>query len=161
MQDLRFACVRAVSHTCLICFLIQLLETFSKFIDTQAASDNTKCLLTPKWVAPLLLLLDLYEKTAMYTQRMHEMHKVHLLQCVTLKVCHGNFQFSYLFFKACTGVWKWFQLKTGKWTLYTSQNNKLINLAYWSGAPGCRVTVGETRRKYHINFNTLLQVNVT
>ena len=134
-DDLRFACVRALSHTCLICFLIQLLEIHVKYVDVQTPLGCTKCLVTPKWLAPLLLLLDLYEKTAVYTQRMHEMHK------------------------ACTGIWKWFQLKTGKWTHYTSQTNKLINLAYWSGAPGCRVTVGETRRKYHINFNTLLQIN--
>lgn len=115
--------------------MIQLLEAFSQHSNLKEQSDSSTPFPTPKWIAPLLLLLDLYEKTAVYTQRMHEMHK------------------------ACTGIWKWFQSKTGKWTLYTAQNNKLINLAYWNGAPGCRVTVGENRRKYQINFNTLIQIN--
>ena len=57
----------AVQEMNIISSLVQLLSCAEpSFSQTQ----------TPKWLAPLLLLLDLYEKVAISTERKYVMHKV-------------------------------------------------------------------------------------
>jgi E3 ubiquitin-protein ligase HUWE1 len=88
---------------------------------------------TPKWLAPLLLLIDRLEKVAVLTQRKQLMHKV------------------------TSRTWKWFDLSTGKWTPYSSVNNRIINDAYWAGEPTVRISC--SRRKYLITFSCMTQVS--
>lgn len=54
-------------------------------------------------------------------------------------------------------MWKWFDLSTGKWTLYSPMNNRIINEAYWAGEPNVRITC--SRRRYLITFSCMTQVN--
>ncbi|XP_025833004.1 E3 ubiquitin-protein ligase HUWE1-like [Agrilus planipennis] len=87
----------------------------------------------PKWLTPFLLLLDSVGKVATCSQRKWNMHLV------------------------TNRVWKWYDLVTGKWTPYSTTNNKLINEAYWNGEQSIRVTCG--RRRYTITFSNMLQCN--
>lgn len=87
----------------------------------------------PKWLAQLVLLIDLFEKVAVYTQRKHDMHRV------------------------TSRNWKWYDVASGKWNGYTIVNNTTINEAYWAGDSAVRITVGQHR--YTINFNCMSQVN--
>lgn len=61
-------------------------------------------------------------------------------------------------FQVTTQVWKWLDLATGKWSLYLPNNNKLINEAYWRGDREITITSG--RRRYNIDFSTMVQVCV-
>lgn len=88
---------------------------------------------TPKWLAQLIIFMDLYEKVAVYTQRRADMHKV------------------------TTKIWKWYDVTSGKWNIYTMSNNKIINDAYFSGESSVRISCG--RQRYSINFNCMSQVN--
>ncbi|KAJ8983063.1 hypothetical protein NQ317_007105 [Molorchus minor] len=87
----------------------------------------------PKWLAPSFLLLDAVSKVATCTDRKRKMHI------------------------STSRVWKWYDLVMGKWTSYTSSNNKLINDAYWSGEQSIRVTCG--RKRYTVTFANMLQMN--
>ena len=88
---------------------------------------------TPKWIAPLLLLLDLYEKMALGTRRRAAMEKV------------------------TSHVWKWFDIVSGKWCPYTAANNKIVDDAFWAGQSSVRVAAG--RRRYLLQFSSMIQVN--
>ncbi|KAJ8683247.1 hypothetical protein QAD02_019039 [Eretmocerus hayati] len=88
---------------------------------------------TPKWLAPLLLLIDRIEKVSVLTHRKEMMHKV------------------------TNRTWKWFDLSSGKWTPYSTANNRAINDAYWAGEPTVRINC--SRRRYLITFSCMTQVN--
>lgn len=87
----------------------------------------------PKWLAPCLLLIDAYSKVANRTDRKCKMHI------------------------STNRVWRWYDLVTGRWTHYSSANNRIINEAYWSGEQSVRVTCG--RKRYTITFPNMLQMN--
>lgn len=89
--------------------------------------------LTPKWLSPGLLILDLYEKLSIATKRKQAVQKI------------------------CNNVWKWFDMSTLKWCAYAPGNNKTINDAYWAGDSSIRIING--RRKYAIQFHSMVQVN--
>jgi E3 ubiquitin-protein ligase HUWE1 len=64
---MKVPCAIAVQEMQLIDQLVALLQHSEKsFSQTH----------TPKWLAPLLLLLDLFEKVAISTERKEIMHKV-------------------------------------------------------------------------------------
>ncbi|XP_053985847.1 E3 ubiquitin-protein ligase HUWE1-like isoform X2 [Hylaeus volcanicus] len=130
--------------------MVQELDMFDLFVRLLVASegpltanknkpikDNNKNATpttnTPKWLAPLLLLIDRLEKVAIFTKRQLLMHRVTRHQ------------------------WKWFDISSGKWTLYSPVNNQIINDAYWAGESSTRITCG--RRRYLINFSSMTQVN--
>ena len=96
--------------------------------------EKPEGLLTPKWLAPTLLLLDLYEKLSIATKR----------RASVLKISNH--------------AWKWFEMSTAKWCTYTPNNNNTIDDAYWRGETSVRITNG--RRKYTIQFNTMVQVSL-
>lgn len=54
-------------------------------------------------------------------------------------------------------MWKWFDLSTGKWMLYSPMNNRIINYAYWAGESSARISC--SRRRYLITFSSMTQVN--
>ena len=63
-------CAQVVQRSKILPSLVQLL--------VQGQEALTACgeVVTPKWLAPLLLLIDLLEKVAMCTQRRDKMYKV-------------------------------------------------------------------------------------
>lgn len=88
---------------------------------------------TPTWLAPLILMIDLYEKAAVAAKR-------------RLRVAEET-----------NHVWKWFDINSGKWCSYSSQNNYIIDKAFWDGESSVRITAG--RRRYVINFTAMIQLN--
>ncbi|KAH8032153.1 hypothetical protein HPB51_023297 [Rhipicephalus microplus] len=53
--------------------------------------------------------------------------------------------------------WKWFDDRTGRWNAYTALNNKAIDDAYCAVEPSVHFTAG--RRKYTVQFSTMVQIN--
>ena len=60
-------------------------------------------------------------------------------------------------FKVCSHTWKWFDISNGKWCPYAATNNKQIDDAFWKGEQSVKIQNG--RRKYSIQFGTMMQVN--
>ncbi|KAL1492672.1 hypothetical protein ABEB36_010896 [Hypothenemus hampei] len=87
----------------------------------------------PRWLSPCLLLIDAYSKVANRTERKCKMHI------------------------STTRIWRWYDLVTGRWTHYSTTNNRIINEAYWAGEQSVRVTCG--RKRYTITFPNMLQIN--
>ncbi len=83
----------------------------------------------------MLLLLDLYEKIAVSSKRRYQLAKI----------------------MGKTRTWKWFDDRTGKWCNYSTANNKTIDDAYQAGESSVKFTAG--RRKYVVQFSTMVQVN--
>ncbi|XP_015599094.1 E3 ubiquitin-protein ligase HUWE1 isoform X3 [Cephus cinctus] len=138
-QEMRVPCAQRVEECGMLDKLVRLLIvsesplTANKNKTVKDGKDGVATTKTPKWLAPLLLLIDRLEKVAVLTQRKQLMHKV------------------------TTRVWKWFDLSSGKWTPYSPLNNRIINNAYWAGEPTVRITC--TRRRYLITFSCMTQVN--
>ncbi|XP_063994967.1 E3 ubiquitin-protein ligase HUWE1 isoform X2 [Diachasmimorpha longicaudata] len=139
-QEMRVPCAQIVNECGILDQLVRLLvisETPLTAMKNKLAKESKEgqpiVAKTPKWLAPLLLLIDRLEKVAVLTQRKQLMHKV------------------------TNRVWKWFDLSTGKWTPYSSVNNRLINDAYWAGESSVRINC--SRRRYLITFSCMTQVN--
>lgn len=140
-QEMRVPCALIVEECAILDKLVRLLVvseaplTANKNRIAKDCKDTSAVLSmkTPKWLAPLLLLIDRLEKVATLTQRKQIMHKI------------------------TTRAWKWFDLSTGKWTLYSPMNNRIINDAYWAGESSVRISC--SRRRYLITFSCMTQVN--
>ncbi|XP_057320129.1 E3 ubiquitin-protein ligase HUWE1-like isoform X1 [Microplitis mediator] len=139
-QEMRVPCAQIVEECAILDKLVRLLVisegplTLNKNKLSKDCKDGQMpAVKTPKWLAPLLLLIDRLEKVAVLTQRKQLMHKV------------------------TNRIWKWFDLSTGKWTPYSPLNNRLINDAYWAGEPSVRINC--SRRRYLITFSCMTQVN--
>ena len=61
------------------------------------------------------------------------------------------------FSKICSHTWKWFDISNGKWCPYAATSNKQIDDAFWAGEQNVKIQNG--RRKYSIQFGTMMQVN--
>ncbi|KZC13383.1 E3 ubiquitin-protein ligase HUWE1 [Dufourea novaeangliae] len=139
LQEMRVACAQIVKQCGVSELLVRLLVvsegplTANKNKVSKDNKDGTATTKTPKWLAPLLLLIDRLEKVAISTLRTLLMHKV------------------------TRRVWKWFDLNTGEWTVYSPINNRIINDAYWADEPSVRITC--SRRRYLITFSSMTQVN--
>lgn len=135
--DIRTPAVMALKGLRVIPELVGLLSDIETMLTARctATTPDTSSTTTgsPKWLAQMILLIDLFEKVAIYTQRKDEMHMV------------------------TSRIWKWYDVASGKWNAYSISNNKIINDAYWSGDSTVRVSVG--RHRYTINFNCMSQVN--
>lgn len=140
-QEMRVPCSQIVEECAILDKLVRLLVvseaplTANKNKITKESKDNSVApnVKTPKWLAPLLLIIDRLEKVATLTKRKQMMHKV------------------------TTRAWKWFDLSTGKWTLYSPMNNRTINEAYWAGESSVRISC--SRRRYLITFSCMTQLN--
>lgn len=128
-QELRTSTILSMKEFKLMPKLIGLLNETEDYLTSKAG----KCSTTPKWLSQMITLIDLYEKVVISIRRRNEMHRI------------------------TTSSWKWYDIQTGKWTAYSSANNKVINEAYWAGEPTVRISVG--RQRYTINFNCMSQVN--
>lgn len=88
---------------------------------------------TPKWLAPTILLIDLFEKGAVASHR-----RAPLL---------NNKQ----------RTWLYFDERTGRWTPHLSGSNRIIDDAYKNGEQYARYSVG--RKHYLAQFSSMLQIN--
>nr|XP_015209351.1 PREDICTED: E3 ubiquitin-protein ligase HUWE1 [Lepisosteus oculatus] len=132
-EELKLSCARVVETSGILNVLIKLLEVVQPCL--QAAKEQ-KEVQTPKWITPVLLLIDFYEKTAVSSKRRAQMNKY--LQP------NGN-------------NWRWFDDRSGRWCSYSASNNSTIDTAWRGGESSVRFTAG--RRRYTVQFNTMVQVN--
>lgn len=65
---MKVPCAKVVHSTGMLPMLIRLLSDFTFYMESGAA--------TPKWMAPLLLIVDLLEKVSVCVNRKVHMHKV-------------------------------------------------------------------------------------
>ncbi|XP_043484818.1 E3 ubiquitin-protein ligase HUWE1 isoform X4 [Leptopilina heterotoma] len=139
IQEMRVPCAQIVEECGILQKLVQLLVmsegplTAAKNKAAKESKDAVLSVKTPKWLAPLLLLIDRLEKVAVLMQRKQLMHKV------------------------TNPVWKWFDLTTGKWMVYSTANNNTINEAYMAGESQVRISY--SRRRYLITFSCMTQLN--
>ncbi|KAI1892343.1 hypothetical protein AGOR_G00132390 [Albula goreensis] len=132
-EELKLSCARIVESSEILNVLIKLLEVVQP---TLQAAKEQKDVQTPKWMTPVLLLIDFYEKTAVSSKRRAQMNKY--LQP------NGN-------------NWRWFDDRSGRWCSYSASNNSTIDSAWRAGESSVRFTAG--RRRYTVQFNTMVQVN--
>lgn len=118
-----------------------------------------------RWITPVLLLIDFYEKMAVSSKRRAQMNKV----CARW-LNKGDYVF--LFWnKNCSNIlslqylqpngnnWRWFDDRSGRWCSYSASNNSTIDSAWRAGETSVRFTAG--RRRYTVQFNTMVQVGDT
>ncbi|XP_068104390.1 E3 ubiquitin-protein ligase HUWE1 isoform X4 [Hyperolius riggenbachi] len=132
-QELKLPCARVVETSGILNVLIKLLEVVQPCL--QAAKEQ-KEVHTPKWITPVLLLIDFYEKTSIASKRRVQMNRY--LQS------NGN-------------NWRWFDDRSGRWCSYSASNNSTIDAAWKAGETCVRFTAG--RRRYTVQFTTMVQVN--
>ncbi|XP_032430035.1 E3 ubiquitin-protein ligase HUWE1 isoform X10 [Xiphophorus hellerii] len=133
LKELKLLGARVVEKSGILELLIKLLEVVQPCL--QAAKEH-KDIQTPKWITPVLLLIDFYEKMAVSSKRREQMNKY--LQP------NGN-------------NWRWFDDRSGRWCSYSASNNSTIDSAWRAGESSVRFTAG--RRRYTVQFNTMVQVN--
>ncbi|XP_076447673.1 E3 ubiquitin-protein ligase HUWE1-like isoform X2 [Babylonia areolata] len=129
LEDMNVPCAEAIQKGSLVQLLVTVLHS------THHTLAITPSCSTPKWMAPLLLLLDLFEKIAVISQRK--------AQATILR--------------AGSSLWKWFDDSTGRWCKYSIGNNKAIHDAYMAGESSVRFQAG--RRKYCVQFTNMVQLN--
>ncbi|XP_056665015.1 E3 ubiquitin-protein ligase HUWE1 isoform X25 [Monodelphis domestica] len=132
-EELKLPCARVVESSGILNVLIKLLEVVQPCL--QAAKEQ-KEIHTPKWITPVLLLIDFYEKTAISSKRRAQMNK---------------------FLQANNNNWRWFDDRSGRWCSYSASNNSTIDAAWKAGETSVRFTAG--RRRYTVQFTTMVQVN--
>ncbi|KAI1287400.1 E3 ubiquitin-protein ligase HUWE1 [Halotydeus destructor] len=130
-EEKRIECALFVHQADLVHNLVQLLEATQNTLSV--LSNNAPISIpTPKWLAPVILLIDLFEKSITASSRRSQL--LGLLR-----------------------QWKWFDDRSGKWSAYTAANNKTIDDAYARGESYIRFSAG--RRKYTVQFSTMVQIN--
>uniref|UniRef100_A0A3B4H3G2 E3 ubiquitin-protein ligase HUWE1 n=1 Tax=Pundamilia nyererei TaxID=303518 RepID=A0A3B4H3G2_9CICH len=132
-EELKLLGARVIENSGILDLLIKLLEVVQPCL--QAAKEH-KDIQTPKWITPVLLIIDFYEKMAVSSKRREQMNKY--LQP------NGN-------------NWRWFDDRSGRWCSYSASNNSTIDSAWRAGESSVRFTAG--RRRYTVQFNTMVQVN--
>uniref|UniRef100_UPI00358F3842 E3 ubiquitin-protein ligase HUWE1 isoform X5 n=1 Tax=Myxine glutinosa TaxID=7769 RepID=UPI00358F3842 len=132
-EELKLPCARIVESSGILDVLIKLLEVAQPCL-LAARDQKEPC--TPKWITPLLLLIDFYEKMSVASKRRSRMNKY-------LQPSGNN--------------WRWFDDRSGRWCTYSSGNNSTIDTAWRAGESSVRFTAG--RRRYTVVFNTTVQIN--
>ena len=124
-------CVELAEKSGAIGLMVQLISVAQETLQSDNCSESSKA--TPKWITPMLLFIDLYEKVVLAMKRRDAMSNV------------------------CSGQWKWFESNTGKWHDYAVANNKTIHEAFCAGEAGVKFTNG--RKKYNVQFGAMMQAN--
>ena len=122
-------CVELVESSGAIQLMVQLIKVAQEAL--QGAPGIVRD--TPKWITPMLLFIDLYEKVMLAMKRRDAMASI------------------------CSNSWRWFDVGAGKGQGYQPGNNKTINDAVWAGDPSVKFTT--RRRKYNIQFGSMMQAN--
>ena len=128
-EDCSRLCVELVETSGAIGLMVQLISVAQETLQ----GDNSENKTTPKWITPMLLFIDLYEKVVLAMKRRDAMDSV------------------------CSGTWKWFEVASGKWQEYPAANNKLINDAFLAGEQSVKFVSG--RKKYTVQFGAMMQAN--
>jgi len=128
-EDCSRLCVQLVESSGAIELMVQLIAVAQEALQGAPVDDRD----TPKWITPMLLFIDLYEKVVLAMKRRDAMASI------------------------CSNNWKWFEVGAGKWQGYQPGNNKTINDAFWAGEPSVKFTTG--RKKYNIQFGAMMQAN--
>ncbi|KAJ6222788.1 hypothetical protein RDWZM_001333 [Blomia tropicalis] len=131
-NEMKCGCAQQISNSDLFQNMVELLER-SSYLLTLLYEKESK-IVTPKWLCPLILLIDVYEKYALASQRRN-----------------------LLLTKCSKRQWKFFDDRTSRWTSYIPVNNKAIDEAFRNGEQFYRFSA--VRRRYTIQFNNMLQVN--
>ncbi|RWS28597.1 E3 ubiquitin-protein ligase HUWE1-like protein, partial [Leptotrombidium deliense] len=131
-EEKRNECAFLIQESTLLDSLIQLLEAAQNALSL-TSSNKMNIVSTPKWLAPVILLIDLYEKSSVASNRRAPLLALQRRQ------------------------WKWFDDRSGKWSSYALNNNKTIDDAYKAGDSYVRFSA--TRRKYVVQFSTMVQIN--
>lgn len=129
IKDMRIPNTEVVQCAAIVPKLVTLLIQAEKCM---TSAGNVQVI--PKWMPPLLLLLNLIEKVALIAQRQEEMEDL------------------------TAPLWKSYDIVSGKWVPFTSANNKIINEAYHNGDDECRINSGGQR--YLISFRDFHQSEI-
>ncbi|KAM4662647.1 E3 ubiquitin-protein ligase HUWE1 [Discoglossus pictus] len=132
-EELKLPCARVVETSGILNVLIKLLEVVQPCL--QAAKEQ-KEVHTPKWITPVLLLIDFYEKMSISSKRRVQMNR---------------------YLQSSGNNWRWFDDRSGRWCSYSASNNSTIDTAWKAGETCVRFTAG--RRRYTVQFTTMVQVN--
>ncbi|KAM4754318.1 E3 ubiquitin-protein ligase HUWE1-like [Cyanocitta cristata] len=133
-EELKLPCARVVESSCVLDVLIKLLEVVQPCL--QAAKEH-KEVQTPKWITPVLLLIDFYEKTAVSSKRRAQMNK---------------------YLQASGNNWRWFDDPLGAAGAATAPATTAPSTRPGGPeSPACASRPG--RRRYTVQFTTMVQVN--
>jgi len=141
-DEMKIQCANLLHQSSAIDCLIALLEVgLNLFYLTKDSPSNSTELdgnqnnphFTPKWLAPTILLIDLYEKGAVASSR-----RAPLLN-------------------SKQRTWQYFDERSGRWTPHMPINSKIIDDAYKNGEQYARYSVG--RKHYLAQFSSMLQIN--
>ena len=138
-EECKMLAARIVDESSIISAMIHLLSATPTVLQSNQVAPTTpnepaaKLISTPKWMTPLLLFIDLYEKVILGMNRRSALEPI------------------------CSHTWKWFDVSNGKWCTYAQPNNKIIDDAFWAGESGVKIQHG--RRKYNIQFGSMIQVS--
>ncbi|RUS89503.1 hypothetical protein EGW08_002736 [Elysia chlorotica] len=132
-EEMNLSCSLAMQHVNLPGRLVSLLRSSQDPMLVIGQTAGFKS--TPRWLAPMLVLLDLWEKIAIALRRKME-----------ARIAVG-----------ANRIWKWFDDSSGRWCKYSSNNNQTIDDAYRKGDSIVRFQAG--RRKYSVQFGTMVQLN--
>ncbi|CAN8001289.1 unnamed protein product [Ixodes hexagonus] len=130
-EEMRLPCACLLEEHDLVDTLVQLVDAAQRVLVLPVPPKEPPA--TPKWLVSLVLLVDLYEKASVASKR-----RAPLLQLPKRQ-------------------WKWFDDRTGRWNTYQAQNNKTIDEAYCAVEPSVHFMAG--RRKYTVQFSTMVQIN--
>ncbi|GFO42891.1 E3 ubiquitin-protein ligase huwe1-like [Plakobranchus ocellatus] len=132
-EEMNLSCSLAMQHVNLPGRMVSLLQACKDPMLVIGQTAGIKS--TPRWLAPMLVLLDLWEKIAISLRRKME-----------ARIAIG-----------ANRIWKWFDDSSGRWCKYSSNNNQTIDDAYRKGDSIVRFQAG--RRKYSVQFGTMVQLN--
>lgn len=139
-DEMKINCANYLHNNNAIDCLISLLEvgldlfSLSRDYTAEIGSDvSTQNYQTPKWLAPTMLLIDLYERGAVASSR-----RAPLV---------NNKQ----------RTWQYFDERSSRWTPHAPANNKIIDDAYKNGEQCVRYSVG--RKNYIAQFSSMMQFN--
>lgn len=131
-KEMKNLCVKQICNSMLITKLIELLEQSSYLF--KLVFENDSNIITPKWLATAVLLIDVYAKHTLLSRL-----RLELLTNYPKR------------------QWKYFDDRSSRWTSYIAAHNKAINDAFQQMEPHYRFKV--ERRRYIIHFNNMVQVN--
>ena len=75
-QEMKLATAKLVQSHGVLDQLIELLDASTQCLASCTNTSAAGGVETPKWIAPLLLILDLYEKMAVASTRRAELEKI-------------------------------------------------------------------------------------
>lgn len=137
-NEMKKGCCTQISRSDqLLTIMVEVLER-SAYILTKSKEAESKTssaqIHTPKWMAPLVLIIDLYQKYSVALKRREQLLATNSKR-----------------------VWMYFDDRPSKWQPYSQPNNKAIDEAFVGGEQSIKIVA--MRRRYTIQFNHMVQLN--